>query len=90
MRTIIRLIFDYGIDVNIGDGYVLVHNSKCGDFKKIDPTVFESNNNLPKGTFHRTIKPKIISKAKPNYKVQTSQILCYKKELKGGMPLEQP
>ena len=46
-----------------------MHNSKCGDFKKIEPTVFESNNNLPRGTFHRTIKPKIISRVKPNYKV---------------------
>ena len=43
----------------VGDKFILVHN----------PNVFESKNNLPKGTFHRVIKPKIISKVKPNYKV---------------------
>ena len=53
----------------VGDKFILVHNAGCGDFKKIDPNVFESKNNLPKGTFHRVIKPKIISKVKPNYKV---------------------
>ena len=53
----------------VGELYILVHNAGCGDFKKIDPNVFESKNNLSKGTFHRVIKPKIISKVKPNYKV---------------------
>ena len=53
----------------MGEQGILVHNSKCSEFKKIDPNIFESNNNLSKGTFHRTIKPKIISKVKPNYKV---------------------
>ena len=53
----------------VGERNILVHNASCGDFKKIDPNVFESKNNLSKGTFHRVIKPKIISKVKPNYKV---------------------
>ena len=53
----------------VGELYILVHNASCGDFKKIDPNGFESKNNLSKGTFHRVIKPKIISKVKPNYKV---------------------
>ena len=53
----------------IGDTLVLVHNGGCGDFKKINPKEFETKNNLPQGTYHEVIKPKIKATVKPNYKI---------------------
>ena len=46
---------------------VLVHNA-CG-YKKLNPSQFEREYNLPDRTFHETIKPYIIKAAKPNYLV---------------------
>ncbi|MGN1444176.1 MAG: polymorphic toxin-type HINT domain-containing protein [Acutalibacteraceae bacterium] len=49
---------------------VLVHNVCVkGQAKKVDPVKFESSNSLSPGTFHRSIKPNILNKVKPNYTV---------------------
>ena len=43
---------------------ILVHN-KCGFDNKLDPATFENKYNLAEGTYHRVIKPKILSKVNP-------------------------
>lgn len=49
---------------------MLVHNVCVkGQAKKVDPVKFESSNSLSPGTFHRSIKPNILNKVKPNYTV---------------------
>ena len=52
----------------VSDAGVLVHN-KCGYDIKLDPPSFEAKYGLDPGTYHKVIKPKILSKAKPNYLV---------------------
>ena len=52
----------------VSEAAILVHN-KCGDFKKANPQQVEQSNNLPEGTFHREIKPEIMSQVPPSYKV---------------------
>ena len=60
------------------NGGVLVHND-C-DAKKINPDHFETSRGLSKGTYHKKIKPKILSEVKPNYKVgKNPDILLNKK-----------
>ena len=53
----------------VGNYNIVVHNGGCGDFKKIDPSDFETKNNLSPGTYHQKVKPKVLSQSKPNYKV---------------------
>ena len=54
----------------VGANSVLVHNvCMKSQAKKIDAAKLEADYNLERGTFHRDIKSKIISKVKPNYQV---------------------
>ena len=54
----------------VGNSSILVHNTCVkSKAKKIVPELFEKQYGLDAGTFHREIKPTILSKVKPNYKV---------------------
>ena len=57
----------------VADSGVLVHNSCVkAQAKKIDPALFDSDNDLAEGTFHKKVKPYILNKVKPNHKVGTN------------------